>query len=79
MPVVGFPFGSIVARQKSISASAAILCQTDGVLIASVLVLLYSLFKTSIWEKIWASEIFSAFVFQTTCTTTGIVIIVFWL
>ena len=33
IPLVLLPLGSVVARQNSISQSAAIVCQTNGVLI----------------------------------------------
>ena len=40
IPLVNAPLGSTVAKQNSISVSAAIPCHTDGVMIASTFVLL---------------------------------------
>ena len=58
MPVVTLPFGSLTAKQNSISQSAAAPTKAEGTDEASALFILKSSFKISICEKICASEIF---------------------
>ncbi len=70
-PVVGFPFGSSVARKNSIRVSAIRPLNTPGTMLVSGLVARKSRFSTSIWLSIWACEMFCALVFQTTWTTQG--------
>ena len=55
MPVVASPFGSVVARQNSISQSAAIPCHTLGVLIASAFTLIDLNFPTDIAKDLITS------------------------
>ena len=55
-------------------ASAALPANTDGTWEKSAFFREKSAFSASIWDRIWSSEIFSAEVFQMTCTTTGMTI-----
>ena len=59
IPSVGFPLGSVVAKQNSISVSAATDWKPAGVLIASEFNLLKSSFNMSICDCIWAVLKFS--------------------
>ena len=58
MPVVALPLGSRLARQNSISQSATMLAKSLGVLTVSEFMRRKSALRTSIWELIWASEMF---------------------
>src|SRR6185503_18959935 len=74
IPVVAFPFGSLVASANWTLASATKPLHTEGVVVASVFVARKSSLSTAIWLLICASEMFSSVFLDTTCTATGTVI-----
>ena len=59
IPVVVFPFGSVLAKQNSMPQSAAKGWNANGVFVVSAFKRLKSSFKISIWDCICKSVIFS--------------------
>src|SRR5690349_19553365 len=73
MPLVEAPFGSLEARQKLISISAAMDCHTAGVFVLSLFNRLQSLFRLLMSAMIFASETSGDEPLHSTCTTIGMV------
>jgi hypothetical protein len=72
IPSVVLPSGSTSASLKVTLASPIRDVKTEGVDVLSGFVARKSALSTSIWLRIWASEMFSVAVRWTTWTTTGI-------